>query len=360
MKKTLDLSRFADCHLHFEINDYEKVRALLDYVSDLGVSDAALLCLENYLGCDRAQMFTALYFKETYKKINLRVFGSLYEFDIYKEIPFEDQLRRMMAMGCDGIKLMNMKPDVHKALGRGLNDPRYEPMFALLEKTGFPVIIHAADPEEFWGDPKKMLAGQVAAGWCYGDGTYPSYRQIYEEIYEVLDRHPSLNVTFAHFFFLSNDMPEAVRVMEKYPNVRFDLTPGHEMYVGFSKDIPAWREFFKKYQHRILFGTDSTTTRPHDITYKKYALVAQALTKDEQEFPIPRNPEISVRGLHLENAIIENIAYNNFIDFAGAESAPVNMGLARAEAERMLADAKAYPGQERTAALLEEFLEKTK
>jgi predicted TIM-barrel fold metal-dependent hydrolase len=324
------------------------------------VTDAALLCLENYLGCDRAQMFTALYFKENYKKINLRVFGSLYEFEVYKEMPFDEQVRRMMKLGCDGIKLMNMKPDVHKALGRGINHPDYEPMFALLEETGFPVVLHAADPEEFWGDPSGMLAGQVAAGWCYADGTYPSYRQIYDEVYEVLDRHPKLNITLAHFFFLSNDLPEAVRIMEKYENLHLDLTPGHEMYVGFSKDIPAWREFFKKYQHRILFGTDSTTTRPHDITHKKYDLVAQALSYDENEFPIPRNPEILVRGLHLDREIIENIAYNNFIDFAGEKAAPVNMEYARAEAKKLLEASKSYPELGRTVELLEEFLEKTK
>ena len=356
----LDLKRFADSHIHMEINDYGKFESMLDYMSELGVTDTAILCLENYLGCDRANMFTALYFKTHYKKINIRVFGSLYEFDIYKDIPFETQLKRMMDMGCDGIKLMNMKPDVHKALGRGINDLSYEPMFDLLEKTQFPVVLHAADPEEFWGTPEGMLPGQVAAGWCYGDGTYPSYKQIYDEVYEVLDRHPKLNITIAHFFFLSNNMTEAVRIMEKYPNLHLDLTPGHEMYLGFSKNIPAWREFFKKYQDRILFGTDSTTTRGNDITYKKYALVAQALTYDENEFPIPRNPELKVRGLHLERDIIEKIGYKNFISFVGETPKPVDMQLVRSEAKKMLADAKAYTGAERTAELIEEFLEKTK
>ncbi len=356
----LDLSRFADSHLHMEINDYKKVENMLDYIADdLGVTDAALLCLENYLGCDRANMFTALYFKTHYKKIKLRVFGSLYEFDIYKDMPFEVQLQRMMDMGCDGIKLMNMKPDVHKALGRGINDPAYEPMFALLEKTGFPIVLHAADPEEFWGDPKNMIESQVSAGWCYADGTFPSYKQIYDEVYEVLDRHPNLNIVLAHFFFLSNDLDEAVRVMEKYPKLRFDLTPGHEMYVGFSKNIPAWREFFKKYQDRILFGTDSTTTRPNDITYKKYALVAQALSYDENEFPIPRNPEIKVRGLHLDSDIIEKISFKNFIDLVGEEPRPVNTEYVRAEARKMLAVARSYEGQEKTAELVEEFINRT-
>ena len=341
----LGLKKFADAHMHFEENNYEKTHSLLDYVADeLGVTDATLLSLDNYPPCDRAQVFTALYFKANYKKINLRAFGSLYELDIYKDIPFDVQVQRLIDMGCDGLKLMNMKPEVHKAIGRGINDPVYEPMFALLEKTGFPVVLHAADPEEFWSDSSKMTESQKLAGWWYGDGSFPTYEQIYKEVYEVLDRHPNLNITIAHFFFLSNNMPEVVRILEKYKNLRLDLTPGHEMYLGFSKDIAAWREFFIKYSDRILFGTDATTTRSNDITYKKYALVAQGLAHDESEFPIPRIPDLLVRGLNLDPETIEKIAYKNYIDFVGDTPRKVNMEYARSEAKKMLKDARAFEG----------------
>ena len=354
----LGLKKFADSHMHLEINDFAKARELLDHSASLGVTDVNLLCCENYPGFSRADMFTSLYFKTHYDKMNVRVFGSLCELDIYKDVPFEDQLRRIMKLGCDGIKFMNMKPDLHKLLGRGLNDPVYEPMFALLEETGFPIVIHAADPEEFWGEPEGMLEGAVAAGWWYGDGSFPTYQQIYDELYEVFDRHPKLNVVMAHFFFLSNNLKEAIRIMEKYPNLRLDLTPGHEMYMGFSKDIPAWREFFKKYEDRILFGTDATTTRTLAIQRMKYDLVAQALTYDENEFPIPRNPDIFVRGLHLDRSTVEKICYDNFYALVG-EARPVDMDFVRAEAQKMIADVKKYAELDGTRALLEEFLQKT-
>ena len=35
-----------------------------------------------------------------------------------------------------------------------------------------------------------------------------------------------------------------------------DLTPGIEMYHNFSRDPQATRDFFLRYQERILFGTD--------------------------------------------------------------------------------------------------------
>ncbi len=355
----LSLERFADAHIHIEDNDYEKIESMLEYITTLGVTDGAILALENYPPCDRAQTFSTLYFKEKFKDIKLRAFGSLYEFDVYADIPFDVQLQRLIDLGCDGIKLMNMKPDVHKALGRGINDPIYEPLFAMLEETGFPIVLHAADPEEFWISPDYMTPGAVAAGWCYADGTYPTYQQIYDEVFEVLDRHPCLNIVIAHFFFLSNNIEEAKRVLEKYKNLKLDLTPGHEMYMGFSKDIEAWHDFFVKYQDRILFGTDSTTTRSNDITYKKYSLVVQGIEHDSTEFPIPRHPEILVRGLYLDRDIIEKIAYKNFIDFVGDSPRPVNMEYARTEAQKLLSESKKFDGLEKTVESLSEFLEKT-
>ncbi|MBE6600474.1 MAG: hypothetical protein E7640_04675 [Ruminococcaceae bacterium] len=357
----LGLKKFADVHMHIEDNDYEKAHSLFDFVADeLGVTDGALLALDNYPPCDRAQLFTSLYFKANYKKIKLRVFGSLYEIDINKDIPFDVQVQKLMDMGCDGIKFINMKPEAYMALGRGINDPIYDSMFALLEKTGFPIMLHAADPEEFWSDSSKMTENQKLAGWWYGDGKFPTYEQIYKEVYEVLDRYPNLNIVMAHFFFLSNNMPEVVRIMEKYKNLRFDLTPGHEMYLGFSKDIKAWREFFQKYSDRILFGTDATTTRSNDITYKKYSLVAQGLAHDESEFPIPRIPDLFVRGLNLDPETIEKIAYKNFIDLVGDTPREVNIEYARSEAEKLLKQARTVEGLERSVELLEEFLDKTK
>ena len=59
----------------------------------------------------------------------------------------------------------------------------------------------------------------------------------------MLDKFPKLKITFAHFFFLSDNPDEAVRIMEKYPNALFDLTPGGEMFVNFSKDPEYWHDF---------------------------------------------------------------------------------------------------------------------
>ena len=146
-----------------------------------------------------------------------------------------------------------------------------------MEERGTPVHIHSGDPETFW-DLSKMTPYEIARGWYYGDGSFLSREAIYEEDFEMLAKHPKLNVTFAHFFFLSNFPEEAERILDKYPNVRFDLTPGWEMYIGFSKDIDRWQKLFENYSDRILFGTDSNNNKEDNAELHK--LVYDALTHD--------------------------------------------------------------------------------
>ena len=115
-------------------------------------------------------------------------------------------------------------------------------MYSFLEEKGTPVNMHVNDPRTFWENGNY-------------DSFVPSYDEIYTEAIEMLDKFPKLNIVFPHFF-LSDNPKEAERIMDTYQNVRFDLTPGVEMYRNFSKDIEYRRRFFTKYRKRILFGTD--------------------------------------------------------------------------------------------------------
>lgn len=166
------------------------------------------------------------------------------------------QLKEFLAMGFDGLKLIESKPSSRRQIPEGLNGPSYEAMFAWLEEHQIPVTWHVADPEENWDE---ALCGDYAKehGWFYGDGNHLSLQEIYEEVFQVLERHPRLNVTFAHMFFLSKDLKEADRVMNRYPNVKFDFTPGREMYYNFEKNYDGWRDFFLRRGDRLIFGTDN-------------------------------------------------------------------------------------------------------
>ena len=153
------------------------------------------------------------------------------------------------------MKLLFGKPECRKADGVSLCDECYDPMYDFLEKNNIPVLLHSNDPVEFW-DKERIPKWAIGAGY-YCDETYPTHEQIREETIGILKKHPKLNMTIAHIFFLSNadqyDLAE--ELLETYPNLTFDLCPGWEMYEGFERD-ERWREFIEKYAGRLVYGTD--------------------------------------------------------------------------------------------------------
>ena len=131
----------------------------------------------------------------------------------------------------------------------------FAPYWAKLEETQTPVVFHINDPEEFW-DKDKAPAWAFERDWFYGDGTYINNEAQYTEITNVLERHPNLKLIFAHFLFFSAQLPRLAEWLDRFPNLHVDLTPGIEMYHNFTENSQATRDFFIKYQDRIIFGTD--------------------------------------------------------------------------------------------------------
>ena len=111
---------------------------------------------------------------------------------------FAEQVDMLIAIGADGIKMLEAKPDERKDFGIPLDNDYYAGLFARLEETKFPLVFHVADPEEFW-DPATTPAWAREQGWGY-NSTFTPKEKIYEEVLNVLARHPNLNVAFAHFF----------------------------------------------------------------------------------------------------------------------------------------------------------------
>jgi len=168
------------------------------------------------------------------------------------------QVRELKARGFDGLKLIEGKPEVRKLLPYPLDGPLYAAMWAALEREQFPVVCHVADPDIFW-DRARCPNWARQKGWDYSDGSYPAKDDLYAEVAAILGRHPRLKITFAHFYFLSADLRRAARFLDDHPTVCFDLAPHMEMYRDFSQTPGAARDFFLRYQDRIIYGTDVDT-----------------------------------------------------------------------------------------------------
>ncbi|NLM77059.1 MAG: amidohydrolase family protein [Ruminococcaceae bacterium] len=254
------------------------------------------------------------------------VFGGLvYErFPIARPIPpalaLDTQARTLKEIGFDGMKMIETKPTAHKMFQFPPNSPEYDPYFEYLEDSETHLIWHVADPAQFW-DSAKANQQMINAGWSYGDGTFASFEQIRGEVYEVLAHHPRLNVTFAHFLFMSEKPQELARMFRKYPNLHVDITPGTGMYLEFANDPTFWRAFFLEWQERILLGTDYFDWQTPEVGTDKIARLLRFLTTDEQ---FPYTQDILLTGLALPQDAAAKICGGNFLKATGGAPRPVD------------------------------------
>jgi predicted TIM-barrel fold metal-dependent hydrolase len=275
------------------------------------------------------------------------------------------QVRTLKEIGFDGLKLIEGKPTARKRMNVPLDAPEYEGMWSALEALHMPVIYHVADPEEFW-DAERVPDWARSNGWYYGDGVLPTKEALYAEVDHILARHPTLQIVFAHFYFLSADLERAARFLDAHPSVCFDLTPGSEMYNNFTRNHEASGAFFLRYQDRLVYGTDTTTRaieRNGVDEPLSYAWVVRTFLETDAVFTppplIPHWLQADLDGLHgisLPRDVLAKIYAANFERLYGRSPAPLNREAALAELERMAAvlearaDGEALDNQARAVA----------
>jgi len=239
-----------------------------------------------------------------------------------------DQAVRLKQLGFDGMKMLEGKPDTRKQTGLPLDSPVYDKYYSYLEAEGIPVTYHVGDPKVFW-DEEKAPDWAKKEGWTYTDGSFVSKEALYSEVDGFLSKFPQLKVTFAHFFFMGEEgTKRASEFLDKWPGVNYDLTPGIEMYGSFSENPEKWREFFIKYQDRILFGTDSGLDES-----LVYIDVTRRFLETFDEF---KCRDLQIKGIGLERDILEKIYHGNFEGRTGITPADIDTGLLLEECDRVM------------------------
>lgn len=221
------------------------------------------------------------------------------------------QYNELLDMGFDGIKMLETKALEQNAYQIRVDADYFEDYFAKCEKDGTHIVWHVADPDSFW-DLKRIHPRHLAKGWYYGEGTFMAWEDIYKMVFNVLERHPKLKITFAHFFFYSEHPEWLEEMFEKYENVSIDVTPGAEMYNAFRDKNEYYREFFTKYAHRISYGTD-VCFPGSPVNAARSEQVYRFLTSKEEIMLV----DIQTKGLGLPDDVCERILYKNFADRAG-------------------------------------------
>ena len=315
------MTKMIDNHWHifFPEKIDTSVKQAEQIVKELDIDKIALLSYpyvhQPEQDLDVLENLKALYMKDRLSIPAYAYAGFTHYSDDAKENA--DFIRFMMDMGFDGWKSAEMHPRLHKQIERGLNDPSFEETLSYVEEQGVPIVLHLGDPIAHW-DSENVSQWERENGRFY-DETFPSLNQLYDEMEEVLEKHPKLKVALAHFYFASDDYERAVHMMEAYENVYMDLTPGKEMFVNFSKEPERWREFFIRYSKKIIMGSDLYTA---GYGINRFELVRKFLESDE---PFVMEPwKETFVPFHLPKDVLEDIYVNNAERISSVEPKPID------------------------------------
>lgn len=261
---------------------------------------------------------------------------------------FKKYAQKALKMGADGIKLIEGKPQIRKALPiPAFDSEAWDEFFEFAEKNNVPILWHVNDPEENW-DINKVSEFAKKSGWFY-DESYINNEKQYSEVLNVLEKHPNIKICFAHFFFLSNNLDRLSEILDKYPNASIDLTPGIEMYGNLSNNKEKGLMFFEKYQDRIMYGTDICARNVLGInkeinekeSFRRSEIVKYFLTeKEEIEIESDGNfligmDKFILRPFNLKEDICKKIFNDNFVNFTSINPKKTNPKLIKKECNRL-------------------------
>jgi predicted TIM-barrel fold metal-dependent hydrolase len=140
-----------------------------------------------------------------------------------------------------------------------LDDPELDPVWETAARLGIPVLIHVGDPAEFF-EPldyqnERWLELALFANRRYQDRSrFPSFEELMAERDRLLARHPRTTWVLAHMGWHANDLARLGRMLDSMPNLYTEV--GAILY-DLGRQPRAAREFFLKYQDRLLFGKDA-------------------------------------------------------------------------------------------------------
>lgn len=326
-----------DCHIHYSLPT--PAQSLVDIMDATGTDIANLVIVPNrqrVSSVPDALMAKAQYPDRFYVFASLDV--SAY-FRAAKQLgkAMRDYAKQMIRCGCDGIKIIEGKPNMRKQLPvPDFDDPIWDPFFAWAEEAQIPILWHVNDPETFW-NPDLAPSWAKKQGWSY-DESFINNEAQYTQVLNLLERYPKLKIIFAHFFFLSAQLPRLSEIMDRFPNIMVDTTPGIELYENLSANPEGAKAFFKKYGDRVVYGTDigarsvlpGTPPKLNQVECAHRAELAQTYLTESEPEPVKADGDFLVGsedfaliGLGLDQEAAQKVLADNFRSFVSRKPAPV-------------------------------------
>ncbi|MCY2982067.1 MAG: amidohydrolase family protein [Planctomycetota bacterium] len=192
-----------------------------------------------------------------------------------------------------------------------MDDPRWDPIWAICGELGLPVIMHTADPGAFF-EPvtpanERFFELNVHPDWSFASPDFPSRKELHEARNRIIAKHPKTTFIAAHFGNDAENLAELDGWLQAYPNLVVEFASrinelGRQPYTA--------RRFFDRHQDRILFGTDGPWPEARLRLYWRFLESMDEYFEYSEKHPRPQG-DWQIYGLGLPPKILEKVYHGN-------------------------------------------------
>jgi len=197
-----------------------------------------------------------------------------------------------------------------------VDDPRLDALWTKAGELEVPVLIHVGDPDatflpiDRFNERFEQLReknDRLGLGSSYVGPGFPAKTAILQQFENIVRKHPNTIFIGAHMAELAEDLQHLSSLLDRYPNLYVDISAqaaelGRQPYTS--------RQFFIRYQDRLLFGTDGN---PRERDYRAYFRFLE--TADEYfDYPFSEVETFGrwkIYGLFLPQEVLAKVYYKN-------------------------------------------------
>ena len=162
------------------------------------------------------------------------------------------------AIGLKVFKELGLRHKKADGTRLAVDDPALDPVWALAGELNIPVIIHTAEPQEFFSPidnhNERWLELNIFRSAPARRRSIRRFEQLMKERDHMFAKHPKTRFIGAHFNWYGNDLQRAARQLDTQPNVYLEVAA---VLYEFGRQPYAAAQFFTKYQDRVMFGKDT-------------------------------------------------------------------------------------------------------
>ena len=220
------------------------------------------------------------------------------------------QLEDDVKAGAKGLKIFkslgfSVKDD--KGTVVAVDDARLDPIWQKCAQLGIPVLIHTADPKQFWDKPDAdnerwlELLTQPGRNRSASDGF--SWEQLIQQQHNLVKKNAKTTFIIAHFGWYANDLDHLGKLLDSFPNMNVEFGA---IIAELGRQPRRAKQFFDKYQDRILFGKDSWVP-------SEYTTYFRVLESEDEYFPYHKKYHAywKMYGLGLSDVVLKKVYFKN-------------------------------------------------